>query len=122
MSWKEIVATTVPGWALLFFVAFAGRAQSTPSNVQPIASAIRAKHYEQALELARQALKTTPKDVRILTLEALALKEHNHCRILLPLADHHSHSAGRDRSSRGWDFAPERIRSLPRREADQPGS
>ena len=56
-------------------LAFGAWAQTPPPNAQSIAAAIRAKNYDQALELAQQALKTAPNDVRILTLQALAFKE-----------------------------------------------
>lgn len=39
-----------------------------------ITSAIRERHYEQALELARHALESTPDNVQILTLQGLAFK------------------------------------------------
>ena len=55
--------------------AFMGWAQAQAPNAQAIAAAIRAKNYDHALELAKQALKTAPNDVRVLTLEALAFKE-----------------------------------------------
>ncbi len=41
---------------------------------QSITSAIREKHYDQALELARHALESAPDDVQILTLQGLAFK------------------------------------------------
>lgn len=62
-------------WALGMSAAFAGWAQTPAPNAQSIASALRAKNYEHALELAKQALKTAPNDVRVLTLEGLAWKE-----------------------------------------------
>ena len=39
-----------------------------------ITSAIREKHYDQALELARHALESAPDDVQLLTLQGLAFK------------------------------------------------
>ena len=64
----------VIGWALGCAAAFVGWTQTAP-NAQSIASAIRAKNYDHALELATQALKTAPNDVQVLTLEGLAWKE-----------------------------------------------
>ena len=65
----------VIAWALGTAAAFVGWAQTPAPNAQSIASALQAKNYDHALELAKQALKTAPNDVRVLTLEALALKE-----------------------------------------------
>jgi tetratricopeptide (TPR) repeat protein len=75
MNGKKAVAKMVLAWALSCAPAFVGWAQTGPSSAQSIASAIRAKRYDRALELARQALKTAPNDVQVLTLEALAFKE-----------------------------------------------
>jgi tetratricopeptide (TPR) repeat protein len=50
------------------------KAQSAPPTAQSITAAIRGKQYEQAVQLARQALKATPDDAQILTLEGLALQ------------------------------------------------
>ena len=43
-------------------------------NAQPIVTALRNKQYAQALDLAQQALKTTPRNAQILTLEGLAFR------------------------------------------------
>ena len=75
MNRKTSIAKTVLAWALLCAAAFVGWAQTEAPNAQSIASAIRAMRYDRALELARQALKTAPNDVQVLTLEALALRE-----------------------------------------------
>jgi tetratricopeptide (TPR) repeat protein len=75
MNGKKAVAKMVLAWALSCAAAFAGWAQTGASNAPSIASEIRAKRYDRALELARQALETAPNDVQVLTLEALALKE-----------------------------------------------
>jgi tetratricopeptide (TPR) repeat protein len=55
-------------------LCFAAQAQTAPPTAQSITAAIRGKQYEQALQLARQALKATPNDAQILTLEGLALQ------------------------------------------------
>jgi tetratricopeptide (TPR) repeat protein len=75
MNRKTAIAKTVLAWALPCVAAFVGWAQTETPNAQSIASAIRAKRYDRALELARQALKAAPNDVQVLTLEALAWKE-----------------------------------------------
>lgn len=75
MNWKTTIATTVLASTLSCAATVVGRAQTRASYAQSIASAIRAKKYDRALELAKQALKTAPNDVQLLTLEALALKE-----------------------------------------------
>src|SRR5580700_5579348 len=75
MVGRTSLAKTALAFILTFAPAFAGWAQTAPSISQSIASAIRAKQFDRALELARQALKTAPNDVPILTLEALAFKE-----------------------------------------------
>ena len=75
MNGKTAIAKTVLACALWCGAAFVGWAQTVSSNTESIASAIRAKNYDRALELARQALKTAPNDVQVLTLEGLALKE-----------------------------------------------
>ena len=41
--------------------------------VRSITAALRAKHYQDALNLARATLATSPKELRILVLEGLAL-------------------------------------------------
>ena len=69
----KITTRAVMVWALRCTAAFVGWAQA--SNAQAIASAIRAKNYDHALELAKQALKTAPNDVRVLTLQAIAFQE-----------------------------------------------
>lgn len=48
-------------------------AQDSSSAANSIASALGAKQYDQALQLARSALQQSPKDLRILTMEGLAL-------------------------------------------------
>jgi tetratricopeptide (TPR) repeat protein len=75
MNWKTTIAKTVLEWAILCGAALVGWAQTEAPNAQSIAAAIRANHYDRALELATQALKTAPNDVPILTLQAIALKE-----------------------------------------------
>src|SRR5215471_9027868 len=65
---------TAFSWVLFCFAASYVEAQSVPPTAQSITAAIRGKNYEQALQLARQALKATPNDAQILTLEGLALQ------------------------------------------------
>lgn len=48
-------------------------AQTPRDPVGELAAELRAKHYDQALKLARSALEHSPGDVRILTMEAIAL-------------------------------------------------
>src|SRR5215472_9150779 len=48
-------------------------AQTPRDPVGEVAAELRAKHYDQALKLARSALEHSPDDVRILTMEAIAL-------------------------------------------------
>ena len=43
-------------------------------NAQPIVTALRNKQYAQALDLAQQVLKTTPRNAQVLTLEGLAFR------------------------------------------------
>ena len=76
----RINASAVFVWALFSFPVSLAWAQGAPPTPQSIASAIREKQYDRAVELARQALKATPQDVQILTLEALALKELGQAR------------------------------------------
>jgi len=56
---------------VLFGILVFAQAPADPSA--EIAAAIRSHQYEQAVGLARQALQLTPNDVRILTMEAIAL-------------------------------------------------
>jgi tetratricopeptide (TPR) repeat protein len=72
MVWALGCAATFVGWAQAQAQA---QAQTQAPNAQSIAAAIRAKNYDRALELARQALQAAPNDVRILTLQALVFKE-----------------------------------------------
>jgi tetratricopeptide (TPR) repeat protein len=71
---RTSLTKTALAFILTFVPAFGGWAQSAPSITQSIGSAIRAGQFDHALELARQALKTAPNDVPVLTLEALAFK------------------------------------------------
>lgn len=75
MIGNNVLTRTALIWVLIFTHALVGWAQSGASSSQAIAAEIRAKRYDRALELARQALKAAPNDVALLTLEALALKE-----------------------------------------------
>src|ERR1700722_8438732 len=59
---------------LVCFANLPGSAQGTAATAQSITAALREKQYDQALRLARQALKATPEDSQILTLEGLAWK------------------------------------------------
>jgi tetratricopeptide (TPR) repeat protein len=56
--------------ALLGALAFGQPAADPASGV---AQALRARQYEQAVKLARAALERSPNDVRVLTMEAIAL-------------------------------------------------
>jgi len=47
--------------------------QSGGGPTSEIASAIRSHQYERALNLARSALESSPEDIRVLTMEAIAL-------------------------------------------------
>lgn len=60
--------------ALACFAASSAGAQGALPSAQSITAAIREKQYDQALQLARQALKSRPDDTQILTLEGLAWK------------------------------------------------
>jgi tetratricopeptide (TPR) repeat protein len=64
-------ARRTAAFALLICIAVVG---ASPQTAQPIVSALRDKNYEQALDLARQTLKSQPRNAQILTLEALALR------------------------------------------------
>src|SRR6516225_9255621 len=64
-------ARTTAAFAVLICIAVAG---ASPQTAQPIVSALRDKNYAQALDLARQTLKSQPRNDQILTLEALALR------------------------------------------------
>jgi tetratricopeptide (TPR) repeat protein len=60
--------------AILFATLALGQADPTAE----IARAIRAHQYEQAVRLARAALERSPNDLRILTMEAIALSALGH--------------------------------------------
>jgi tetratricopeptide (TPR) repeat protein len=70
MKTNHVIAGTILAWALSSFSITRGWTQ----GAQSITSALREKRYERALELTKQALKTSPEDVQILTLEAMAWK------------------------------------------------
>ena len=67
-------ARTVFACALACFAGLRGSAQVTVATAQSITAALREKQYDQALRLARQALKSKPEDSQLLTLEGLAWK------------------------------------------------
>jgi tetratricopeptide (TPR) repeat protein len=60
--------------ALTCFAGFNAWPQAAQPTPQSITAAIRGKKYNQAVELAKQALKANPDDAQILTLEAIAWK------------------------------------------------
>lgn len=60
------------GLSLVFALAALCAAQGDDA-VRSITAALRAGHFQQALDLARAARRGSPKDVRILVLEAMAL-------------------------------------------------
>ncbi|MGA2181671.1 MAG: tetratricopeptide repeat protein [Bryobacteraceae bacterium] len=62
--------------AVLFGALAFGQAATDPAS--GIAQAIRAHQYEQAVKLARAALERSPNDVRIITMEAIALSAQGH--------------------------------------------
>ncbi|MGA3027880.1 MAG: tetratricopeptide repeat protein [Bryobacteraceae bacterium] len=62
--------------AVLFGALAFGQAAADPAA--GIAQAIRAHQYEQAVNLARASLARSPNDVRILTMEAIALSAQGH--------------------------------------------
>ncbi len=61
----------------LFIVACvllaAGQGQGSASNKSSIGSALRARNYEQALQLIRSQLRESPKDAKLWTMEGIAL-------------------------------------------------
>ncbi len=69
-----MLGKVVFAWAMTCLTCSNAWPQAAPPNAQSITAALRGKQYSQALELAKQALKTAPGDVQILTLEALAWK------------------------------------------------
>jgi len=61
-------------FALVFLSVFLpSPAAGADDAVKAITAAVRARHFQQAVDLARSALETSPKDVRILVLEGIAL-------------------------------------------------
>lgn len=58
---------------MLVLAACANAAQTSSDTANSIAAALRAKDYEQALQLARSSLQRSPNDAKVLTLEGLAL-------------------------------------------------
>ena len=62
--------------AFLFGALAFGQVVADPTS--RIGQAIRAQQYEQAVKLARAALERSPNDVRILTMEAIALSAQGH--------------------------------------------
>jgi tetratricopeptide (TPR) repeat protein len=58
---------------LLLAAAMPSYAANDEDAVRAITAALRARHFQQALDLARAAGRTSPKEVRILVLEGVAL-------------------------------------------------
>lgn len=58
---------------LLLAVACLASAQEAENSVRSIGAALRGGDYQQALDLSRTALRRSPKDSRILTMEGIAL-------------------------------------------------
>lgn len=60
-------------FGLTLVVVGGAMGQTSADPVSQIASEIRGRHFDRAVELAEAALADRPKDVRILTMEAIAL-------------------------------------------------
>ena len=58
---------------VLFGIFVTASGQNAGDPTSEIASAIRAHQYERALKLAQSALESSPSNIRVLTMEALAL-------------------------------------------------
>jgi tetratricopeptide (TPR) repeat protein len=58
---------------LLLLAACVALAQDADNSVRSIAAALRAKDYQQALDLSRSALQRSPKDTKIMAMEGFAL-------------------------------------------------
>ena len=58
---------------LLLLAVVPSYAANEDDAVRSITAALRAKHFQEALNLARAARRTSPKEVRILVLEGMAL-------------------------------------------------
>jgi tetratricopeptide (TPR) repeat protein len=61
------------GVALLLSVALSAYPANDDEAVRSITTALRVKHFQEALDLARTARRASPKEVRILVLEGMAL-------------------------------------------------
>ncbi len=61
------------GLVLLLSAAVPSYPASEDDAVRSITAALRARHFQEALDLARAARRTAPKEVRILVLEGMAL-------------------------------------------------
>jgi tetratricopeptide (TPR) repeat protein len=71
---RQVLCKAVFVWSITCFAALSSWPQTAQPNAQSITAAIRAKQYERAIELAKQALNAAPGDVQVLTLEGLAWK------------------------------------------------
>jgi tetratricopeptide (TPR) repeat protein len=71
---RQLFRKALFAWSIACFAALNAWPQAAQPNAQSITAAIRAKQYDQALELAKQALNAAPGDVQLLTLEGLAWK------------------------------------------------
>lgn len=58
---------------LLLLIGLVWPAAAADDAVTAITAALRVRHYQEALQLSRSALETSPKDPRILVLEGIAL-------------------------------------------------
>ena len=63
--------------ALVFLLSLAF-AQSSADNIGPIASALRAREFDRALQLLQPALQQSPKNAQLWTLQGIALSGEEH--------------------------------------------
>jgi tetratricopeptide (TPR) repeat protein len=60
-------------WTVILLLAAPPNAAPADDAVGPITAALRARHFQEALDLAEAARRSSPKEVRILVLEGMAL-------------------------------------------------
>lgn len=71
---RRLLGRALLAWWMTCVAGFNVWTQTAQPNVQSITAAIRAKQYQEAIDLAKRALNAAPSDVQILTLEGLAWK------------------------------------------------
>lgn len=71
---REMLAKALAAWGMLVGVVVFAAPPAPQDAARPITEALRGNRFQEALDLAQSALKVTPREVRLLVLEGMALQ------------------------------------------------